>query len=61
MQRAKPLRAVMLGTLVCYGFITLSGTMHYNPLLATFVALGAALLRREQLTTPLAEFSGGRL
>jgi hypothetical protein len=32
--------------LVCYSFITLSGTMHYNSFMATFFGMSAGLLRR---------------
>jgi hypothetical protein len=37
--------AVIFGALVCYMFISLSGTMHYNASLAVFVAIGTAVLR----------------
>ena len=37
-------RAVVFATLVCFFFITLSGTMHYNTFLAIFVALAVGLL-----------------
>ena len=40
---------VILGALVCYMFISLSGTMHYNASLAVFVAIGTAVLRRPAL------------
>jgi len=39
------LRPFLLGLLSCYFFITLSGTMYYDALLAAFVATSAALLR----------------
>jgi hypothetical protein len=32
--------------LICYGFITLSGTMHYNTFMAIFFAFSIGLLRR---------------
>ena len=37
-------RALILGGLVCYAFVTLSGTMHYNIFLAAFFGISAALL-----------------
>jgi hypothetical protein len=37
-------RALMLAAVVCYGFVSLSGTMHYNIFLAAFVGISAALL-----------------
>lgn len=39
------LRAFLTGLLICYMFITLSGTMYYDAFLAVFVATSAALLR----------------
>jgi len=39
------LRPFLLGLLICYLFISLSGTMYYDALLAVFVATSAALLR----------------
>ncbi|HVC02271.1 MAG TPA: hypothetical protein VND80_08715 [Steroidobacteraceae bacterium] len=39
-------RSLIFGGIVCYVFVTLSGTMHYSLLLAAFVAISAALLRR---------------
>ncbi len=35
--------------LVCNGFITLSGTMHYNTFMAIFFAVSGGLLRRSAL------------
>ena len=35
--------------LVCYAFITLSGTMHYNSFMAVFFAVSGGLLRRNAL------------
>jgi hypothetical protein len=35
--------------LVCYAFITLSGTMHYNSFMAIFFAVSVGLLRRQTL------------
>jgi hypothetical protein len=37
-------RALILGGIVCYVFVTLSGTMHYNIFLAAFVGISVALL-----------------
>ncbi|HEY0941091.1 MAG TPA: O-antigen ligase family protein [Steroidobacter sp.] len=37
--------ALLFGAVVCYVFITMSGTMHYNSSLAAFIALGTAILR----------------
>lgn len=39
------LRALLLAVLVCYAFISLSGTMHYSTHQAVFFALSSALLR----------------
>jgi hypothetical protein len=36
--------AVIFAALVCYVFISLSGTIHYNASLAVFIAIGAAVL-----------------
>ncbi len=41
-------RAVVFAALVCFFFITLSGTMHYNTFLAIFVALAVGLLGGER-------------
>lgn len=38
------LRLLFFGTLVCFTFITLSGTMHYNAFLSMFIAIGVATL-----------------
>ena len=40
------LRVLIFGSVVCYLFITLSGTMHYNSFLAAFFAISVALLRQ---------------
>lgn len=40
------LPALIFAGLVCYSFITLSGTMHYNSFMAIFFAVSAGLLRR---------------
>lgn len=37
-------RALILAGLVCYAFISLSGTMHYNGFWAAFVGISSALL-----------------
>jgi O-antigen ligase len=42
----RTLHALILGTVVCYVFVSLSGTMFYHPYLAIFVAAAAALLHR---------------
>jgi hypothetical protein len=42
------LRALLLAVLVCYAFISLSGTMHYSTYLAVFIAICSALLVPEQ-------------
>jgi hypothetical protein len=38
--------AMIFGALVCYMFISLSGTMHYSASLAVFVAISTALLHQ---------------
>ncbi len=43
---ARTLHALVLATVVCYVFVSLSGTMFYHPYLAIFVAAAAALLHR---------------
>jgi O-antigen ligase len=40
------LPALIFAGLICYSFITLSGTMHYNTFMAIFFAVSAGLLRR---------------
>jgi O-Antigen ligase len=40
------LPSLIFAGLVCYSFITLSGTMHYNSFMAVFFAVSAGLLRR---------------
>jgi O-antigen ligase len=40
------LPALIFAGVVCYVFITLSGTMHYNMFMAIFIAISAALLQR---------------
>jgi hypothetical protein len=46
-ERIKHLGAVILGMIVCYVFITLSGAMHYNSFLAAFIAIGSVLLSQQ--------------
>lgn len=53
------LNALMFGGLVCYLFITLSGTMHYNTFLAGFIGIGTALLNRHRGKTPGPEVASG--
>lgn len=45
-KRLRSLPALIFAGLVCYGFITLSGTMHYNAFLSVFFSVSVALLRR---------------
>jgi hypothetical protein len=40
------IRAFLLGGLVCYAFISLSGTLYYDTFLAAAMAISVALLRR---------------
>jgi O-antigen ligase len=47
-ERTKPVGAVILGMIICYMFITLSGAMHYNSFLAAFVAIGSVLLSQQR-------------
>jgi O-antigen ligase len=37
---------VLFGGVVCYVFVSLSGTVHYNSFLAAFIGIGSALLAR---------------
>lgn len=46
------LPALVFAGVVCYAFITLSGTMHYNAFLSVFVSVSVALLWRYE--TPVA-------
>ena len=48
-KRLGNLRALLLAVLVCYIFISLSGTMHYSYHLAVFIAISSALLRPERV------------
>ncbi len=43
-ERFSSQRALMLAAVVCYIFVSLSGTMHYNIFLAAFIGISAALL-----------------
>lgn len=43
-EQVSNLRSLILGGLVCYAFVTLSGTMHYNIFLAAFIGISATLL-----------------
>jgi hypothetical protein len=36
----------MLAGIVCYAFVSLSGTMHYNAFFAAFVGISVGLLTR---------------
>jgi O-antigen ligase/polysaccharide polymerase Wzy-like membrane protein len=45
------LHALIFGALVCYLFISLSGTLHYNPSLAVFFAISTAILRQQRRKT----------
>ena len=40
------IRFLIFASLICFLFITLSGTMHYNAFLAAFIAIGVAILRK---------------
>jgi len=41
-------RALIFGALVCYGFISLSGTMYYDVFLAAVMAISTAFLTRHE-------------
>jgi hypothetical protein len=43
---ARGVRAIVFAALVCYVFISLSGTIYYDPFVAAFVALGVAIAVR---------------
>ena len=43
------LPALIFGGLVCYAFITMSGTMHYNSFMAIFIGVSTGLIRRQAL------------
>ena len=51
-------KAVILGGLLCYVFITLSGTMHYNAYLAMFLGVCVPLLKRMKATSLYAKVRG---
>ena len=51
------LRALIFGAFVCYLFISLSGTMHYNAFLAVFIAISTALLHQHRRKTSRAGVS----
>ena len=42
------LPALIFSGVVCYAFITLSATMHYNALMAVFFSVSTGLLRRQR-------------
>jgi O-antigen ligase len=44
-------RSVILAGVVCYLFMSLSGTMHYNVFLAAFIGISVALLHFHGITT----------
>jgi O-antigen ligase len=46
--RARTPRALIFGTLTCYGFISLSGTLYYDVFLAAVMAISAALVTRPE-------------
>jgi hypothetical protein len=48
-RRHDNLGALLLAVLVCYIFMSLSGTMHYSYHLAVFIAISSALLRPERV------------
>jgi hypothetical protein len=45
------LPSLIFAGLICYGFITLSGTMHYNSFMAAFFGVSGGLLRRYELSS----------
>jgi hypothetical protein len=49
--RASNWRSLIVGGLVCYAFISLSGTVHYNAFLAVFIGVSAALLNDSAVAT----------
>jgi O-antigen ligase len=48
-RRHDNLGALLLAMLVCYIFMSLSGTLHYSYHLAVFIAISSALLRPERV------------
>jgi O-antigen ligase len=55
--RSSGVGAVVFGALVCYLFITLSGTMYYNAFLAVFIAISTPLLGQHRLRNPRSRVS----
>jgi len=53
------LPALIFGGIVCYVFISLSGTMHYNLFMTVFISLSVGLLRRSGACPQLADKSEG--
>lgn len=51
------LRALLFAMLVCYLFITLSGTMLYSSFMAVFIAISTAILRDDSRQTSASEAS----
>lgn len=47
------LRLLIFSTLICFLFITLSGTMHYSSFLAAFVAISVAILSQDGCRTAM--------
>lgn len=45
---AKPVRFVVLAGLICFAFISLTGTVHYNTFLAAFIGSSAVFLTNER-------------
>jgi hypothetical protein len=43
-RRVSNQRSLILAGVVCYGFVSLSGTMHYNAFLAAFIGISVALI-----------------
>ncbi len=50
--RASSERALILAGVVCYVFISLSGTLHYNCFLAAFLGISVALLTMQAAARP---------
>ena len=53
--------AVIFGALVCFLFITISGTMYYHYFLAAYIAISVGFLRRHQRQDFPAEFIGAEM
>ena len=60
-ERPPAFRALILGTLIAFAFITLSGTMHYNAFLAAFIGISTALLSKDRGQTGRAVASAADL